>query len=78
MAWKPRHKTGSSCGPQPTSDIVDCLERMGINILFVIGGDGTLRGPQIFMMKSHAGISKSPCDRNPKTIDNDLMFTDES
>ncbi len=71
-------KLGSSRGPQPTSDIVDCLERMGINILFVIGGDGTLRGA--------ADIHDEIARRNlkigvigiPKTIDNDLMFIDES
>jgi 6-phosphofructokinase 1 len=37
---------GSSRGNQAPSEMVDCLERMGINILFVIGGDGTLRGAQ--------------------------------
>ena len=35
---------GTSRGEQDPAEIVDCLERMGINILFVIGGDGTLRG----------------------------------
>jgi 6-phosphofructokinase 1 len=71
-------KLGSSRGPQPASDIVDCLERMGVNILFVIGGDGTLRGG--------ADIHDEITRRNlkigiigiPKTIDNDLMFIDES
>jgi 6-phosphofructokinase 1 len=24
--------------------VVDCLERLGISILFVVGGDGTMRG----------------------------------
>ncbi len=31
---------GSSRGKQDPVEIVDCLERMGINVLFVIGGDG--------------------------------------
>src|SRR4051794_7335278 len=35
---------GSSRGDQSVEEIVDCLERLSINILFVIGGDGTLRG----------------------------------
>ena len=33
---------GSSRGPQDIEQIVDCLERMNIGILFMIGGDGTL------------------------------------
>ena len=33
---------GSSRGPQNIDEIVDCLERMNIGILFMIGGDGTL------------------------------------
>jgi len=35
---------GTSRGQQDPVEIVDCLERMGVNALFVIGGDGTLRG----------------------------------
>ena len=34
---------GSSRGQQPTGEIVDTLERMNINILFCVGGDGSLR-----------------------------------
>ena len=33
---------GSSRGPQNVEEIVDCLERMNVGILFMIGGDGTL------------------------------------
>ena len=35
---------GTSRGEQDCTEIVDCLERMSINLLFVIGGDGTIRG----------------------------------
>jgi 6-phosphofructokinase 1 len=35
---------GTSRGGQDAGEIVDCLERMNISALFVIGGDGTLRG----------------------------------
>ena len=35
---------GSSRGEQDIESIVDCLERNNINILFTIGGDGTLKG----------------------------------
>src|SRR5690242_17145399 len=34
---------GTSRGHQDPEEIVDCLERMHINILFVIGGDGSMR-----------------------------------
>jgi len=33
---------GSSRGTQDIEEIVDCLERMNIGILFMVGGDGTL------------------------------------
>jgi 6-phosphofructokinase 1 len=69
---------GTSRGQQDSEEIVDCLERMNINILFVIGGDGTLRGAQ--------RITRTICEREqkiavvgvPKTIDNDIMFIDQS
>ncbi|MBR5024984.1 MAG: 6-phosphofructokinase, partial [Victivallales bacterium] len=35
---------GSSRGEQPVDKIVETLERMNINMLFTIGGDGTQRG----------------------------------
>ncbi len=37
---------GSSRGQQDPEEIVDCLEQLGVNILFVIGGDGSLHGAQ--------------------------------
>lgn len=71
-------KLGSSRGPQPTPDIVDCLERMGINILFVVGGDGTLRGGADIYDEVKKRNLKISVIGIPKTIDNDLMFIDES
>ncbi len=35
---------GTSRGPQDPEEIVDCLERLHVNILFVVGGDGSMRG----------------------------------
>lgn len=71
-------KLGSSRGPQPATDIVDCLERMGVNILFVIGGDGTLRGAADIHDEVKKRGLKIGVIGIPKTIDNDLMFIDES
>jgi 6-phosphofructokinase 1 len=69
---------GSSRGGQDTGAICDTLQRMNINMLFCVGGDGTLRG---------AGDIADECSRRnqpisvigvPKTIDNDLSFIGRS
>lgn len=69
---------GSSRGPQDPVDMVDTLEDMGVDILFVIGGDGTLRGAaQIVQEITRRGLKKAVVGI-PKTIDNDIMFLDKS
>lgn len=69
---------GTSRGQQETEEIVDCLERMDINILFVIGGDGSLRGAlSIGEMIAKRGMRVSVIGI-PKTIDNDIMYIDQS
>ncbi len=65
---------GSSRGNQDIGTMVDSLQKLGVNILFCIGGDGTLKG-------AHA-IAQEALKRNlqisvvgiPKTIDNDISF----
>lgn len=69
---------GTSRGEQDPVEIVDCLERMGINVLFVIGGDGTLRGAQAVAREVEARGAKVAVVGIPKTIDNDIMFIDQS
>ena len=69
---------GTSRGEQDPGEIVDCLERMGINLLFVIGGDGTLRGAQAICREIEARNAKIAVVGIPKTIDNDIMFIDQS
>lgn len=69
---------GSSRGSQDPIEIVDCLERMGINILFVIGGDGTLRGAHGIFQEISRRDSKIAIVGIPKTIDNDISFIDQS
>ncbi|WP_165074661.1 ATP-dependent 6-phosphofructokinase [Paludisphaera rhizosphaerae] len=69
---------GTSRGQQDPVEIVDCLERMGINLLFVIGGDGTLRGAQAISREVEERGSKIAVVGVPKTIDNDIMFIDQS
>ena len=65
---------GSSRGPQDPAAMVDRLERLGIGILFAIGGDGTLRGAQAIGDAAAARGSKIGIIGVPKTIDNDISF----
>jgi 6-phosphofructokinase 1 len=69
---------GTSRGEQNPGDIVDCLERMGVNVLFVVGGDGTLRGAQAICREVEARGRKIAVVGIPKTIDNDICFIDQS
>ncbi len=69
---------GTSRGEQDPVEIVDCLERTGVNVLFVIGGDGTLRGAQAICREVEARGAKIAVVGIPKTIDNDINFIDQS
>jgi 6-phosphofructokinase 1 len=69
---------GSSRGEQDPGTIVDCLERMGVNILFVIGGDGTIRGAMGLVKEISERGDRIAVVGIPKTIDNDIMFIDQS
>jgi 6-phosphofructokinase 1 len=69
---------GSSRGPQSAKEMVDFLVQYRINILFVIGGDGTLRGAQAIVAEIAARELKISVIGIPKTIDNDLEFMDKS
>ena len=69
---------GTSRGPQDTEEIVDCLERLHVNILFVVGGDGSMRGAmKIARTIAERGL-KLAVVGVPKTIDNDIPFIDQS
>lgn len=65
---------GSSRGPQDVGRMVDRLEKLGINMLFVIGGDGTLRGGRDMAEEIQRRGSKIAIVGLPKTIDNDIDF----
>jgi 6-phosphofructokinase 1 len=69
---------GSSRGHQDIGQMVDTLEEMKIDLFFVIGGDGTLRGAdEIVREIKRRGLKKSVIGI-PKTIDNDIMWIDKS
>lgn len=69
---------GTSRGQQDSVEIVDCLEQLGISQLFVIGGDGTLRGALSISQEIAARGLKIAIVGIPKTIDNDIMYIDQS
>jgi 6-phosphofructokinase 1 len=69
---------GSSRGQQDPVEIVDCLERMGVNMLFVIGGDGTIRGAMSIAAEIAQRGLKIAVVGIPKTIDNDVMYIEQS
>ncbi|MHB0928472.1 MAG: ATP-dependent 6-phosphofructokinase [Candidatus Nanopelagicales bacterium] len=69
---------GTSRGNQDPAEIVDCLQREGIGVLFVIGGDGTMRGAQAVADEIRARDLKISIICIPKTIDNDIPYIDQS
>ena len=69
---------GSSRGPQDVEEMVDTLERMNVSLLFAIGGDGTLRGAQAIAEEVGRRNLKIGILGVPKTIDNDISYTDMS
>ncbi|MGD8251906.1 MAG: ATP-dependent 6-phosphofructokinase [Desulfobacterales bacterium] len=69
---------GSSRGPQPIDEIVDTLDRLNIGLLFMIGGDGTLRAAcRIADAILDKGLKISVIGI-PKTIDNDINMVSRS
>ena len=69
---------GSSRGEQPSEMIVDVLYRQNINILFCIGGDGTLRAAKSIADEIRKRNLSIAVGCVPKTIDNDISFIDKS
>ncbi|MEZ7975132.1 MAG: ATP-dependent 6-phosphofructokinase [SAR324 cluster bacterium] len=64
----------SSRGPQDPSEIVDCLKHNNIQILFCIGGDGTLHGAHAIAEEVERRKEKISIICIPKTIDNDIPY----
>ncbi|MBD3307448.1 ATP-dependent 6-phosphofructokinase [candidate division KSB3 bacterium] len=65
---------GSSRGNERPEVMVDTLEKLGINILFCIGGDGTLRGANVIWQEVERRGLKVAIIGVPKTIDNDIGY----
>ena len=69
---------GSSRGPQRAEEMVDTLQRMNINMLFVIGGDGTMRGAHSITDEIHRRNLKISVVGVPKTVDNDILYIEKT
>jgi len=69
---------GSSRGQQDTGEMVDTLERMHINLLFCIGGDGSLRAARDLADECRRRGLPISVVGIPKTVDNDLNFVGRS
>jgi 6-phosphofructokinase 1 len=69
---------GSSRGEQDVEKMVDTLEILNINLLFCIGGDGTLRGAHAIHEEIEKRKLKICISGIPKTIDNDIDLIQKS
>ena len=71
------HRSGGSIlglgrGKQPPAAMADTLKRHGVDVLFVVGGDGTLKGAHALAQELLARGQKVAVVGIPKTIDNDV------
>jgi len=69
---------GTSRGHQPVDEIVDTLERLNIQILFMIGGDGTFRAANKIKEEIDRRGLKIAVVAVPKTIDNDIWLVSKT
>jgi len=65
---------GSSRGAEDPRVMVDTLDEIGVNILFCVGGDGTMRGAHAIWEEVRRRNRKIAVIGVPKTIDNDIDF----
>lgn len=69
---------GTSRGGHDTQKIVDALEQQGINMVFIVGGDGTMHGASKIAKESERRRLRLATIGIPKTVDNDIPFIDKS
>lgn len=69
---------GSSRGAQDVELMIRTLDRLRLNILFTIGGDGTQRGAWELAQAARARNLPMSIVGIPKTIDNDIDFMDQT
>ena len=69
---------GVSRGRQDVSVMADTLQREHIDLLFVIGGDGTLKGAHALAEELDRRRARVAVVGVPKTIDNDVGYVDKT
>ncbi len=69
---------GTSRGEQSVPAMVDALVEYGVNMLFTVGGDGTLRGAQAIAVEIGRRGLPIAVVGIPKTIDNDIAFLEKT
>ena len=69
---------GTSRGPVDKARAVENLIRLGVNILFTIGGDGTQRGARELFLEAQRRAYPLAVVGIPKTIDSDIPFVSRS
>lgn len=69
---------GTSRGPQDVGRMVDRLVEKNIDVLFVIGGDGSQRGALAIEEEARRRGVRLCVVGVPKTIDNDMIYMDKS
>ncbi len=65
---------GTSRGTPPTAEMADSIMAKGINVLFTIGGDGTMRGAAALDLELRRRGANVSVIGIPKTIDNDIPW----
>jgi len=69
---------GSSRGHQEPAEMVATLCKHNVRLLFVIGGDGTFAGAHAIAQECARQQQKISIIGIPKTIDNDIYFTEST
>ena len=69
---------GTSRGSQDVATMVQNLVNMRVNMLFTIGGDGTLRGAHAIYQEVKRRNLEISVVGVPKTVDNDIQFVGRS
>ncbi|KAJ3702686.1 hypothetical protein LUZ61_006391 [Rhynchospora tenuis] len=69
---------GVSRGAPTTTEIVDSIQGKGIDMLFVLGGDGTHAGANAIHEECRRRKLKVSVVGVPKTIDNDILLVDKT
>lgn len=69
---------GTSRGKRDEAKVVDFIEKNRVDLLFIIGGDGTQRGALAISETAKKRGTKVSIIGVPKTVDNDILHIDRS